>query len=96
MGTEIGKDALSLSVETPVVPTSVDSVVTHPSEQNLLPLELPGIDFIELTSTSATLTCEEIDGTPCSTSHDCGSCYPTPSCPLTPCYCGYGVCQCDI
>ena len=52
------------------------------------------IEFIELSVNVEELTCEEIQDTPCVSS--CPSCYPTPACPLTPCYCSRGVCQCDV
>ena len=83
-------------VETAEDVTPVTQDVTYPAELDELSPELARVELFEGKTPTRTLTCEEIDGTPCTTSEQCGSCYPTPTCPLTPCYCGYGVCQCDI
>lgn len=85
-----------VGVHVEAAPAPAGPEIVQSPQLGELSLELTGATVLELSGTSRTLTCEEIDGTPCTTSESCGSCYPTPSCPLTPCYCGYGVCQCDI
>ena len=77
---------------TPTTPTPARQEVTPAPEFDELPSALDGARFLN----DPVLSCAEIDGTSCTTSEDCGSCYPHPSCPLTPCLCGYGVCQCDM
>ena len=96
MATEAVKDVGVHSNDTPSGPAPVHQEIAYPQEFDGLSLGLVEVNFFEVGAASSAPTCEEIDGTPCSNDESCGSCYPHPVCPLTPCFCGYGVCQCDI